>query len=61
MYALFQSDRRSTDTDDEVQNPMRAAIEEAIEEVRNEIAAIDTKVREKATEIAKETHAALCV
>ena len=59
MYALFQSDRRSTDTDDEVQNPMRAAIEEAIEEVRSEIVAIESKVREKATEIAKETHAAL--
>ena len=59
MYALFQSDRRSTDADDEVQDPMRAAIEEAIEEVRNEIAAIETKVREKVTEIAKETHEAL--
>ena len=59
MYALFQSDRQSTDSDDEVQNPMKAAIQEAIDEVNAEIAAIEKKVREKATEIAKETQEAL--
>lgn len=59
MYALFQSDRQSNDSDNEVQNPMKAAIQEAIAEVRDEITAIEKKVREKATEIAKETQEAL--
>ena len=59
MYALFQSDRQSNDSDNEVQNPMKAAIQEAISEVRNEIAAIEKRVREKATAIAEETQEAL--
>ena len=59
MFALFQSDRQSNDSDNEVQNPMKAAIQEAISEVRDEITAIEKKVREKATEIAKETQDAL--
>lgn len=59
MYALFQSDRQSNDSDNEVQNPMKAAIQEAISEVRDEIAAIEKRVREKATAIAKETQDAL--
>ena len=59
MYALFQSDRQSNDSDDEVQNPMKAAILEAISEVRDEITAIEKRVREKATEIAEETKKAL--
>jgi len=59
MYALFQSDRQSNDSDDEVQNPMKAAILEAISEVRDEIIAIEKRVREKATEIAEETKKAL--
>ncbi len=59
MFALFQSDRQSNDSDSEVQNPMKAAVQEAISEVRDEITAIEKKVREKATEIAKETQEAL--
>lgn len=59
MYALFQSDRQSNDSDNEVQNPMKAAIQEAISEVRDEISTIEKKVREKATIIAKETQEAL--
>ncbi len=55
-YALFQSDRSSSDSDGEVQNPMKVAIQEAISEVQQEI---QEKVREKATKIANQTHEAL--
>lgn len=58
-YALFQSDRSSSDSDGEVQNPMKVAIQEAISEVQEEIQEIQEKVREKATEIANQTHEAL--
>lgn len=59
-YALFQSDRSSNDSDGEVQNPMKVAIQEAIGEVQKEIQEIQEKVREKATEIANQTRDALC-
>jgi hypothetical protein len=59
MFALFQSDRKSQDSDGEVQNPMKAAITAALAEVQHEIDAIQVKVREKAVEIANETHKAL--
>jgi energy-coupling factor transporter ATP-binding protein EcfA2 len=59
MFALFQSDRSSRDSDDEVQSPMKAAVAAAIAEVQEDIARIQAKVREKAEEIAKNTHAAL--
>lgn len=58
-YALFQSDRSSSDSDGEVQNPMKVAIQEAIGEVEDEIQEIQEKVREKATEIANQTREAL--
>lgn len=59
IYALFQSDRSSKDSDDEVQNPMRVAVAAAIAEVQDDIARIQKRVQEKAEEIAKSTHAAL--
>ncbi|MCE4551145.1 ATP-binding protein [Xanthomonas hortorum] len=59
MFALFQSDRSSRDSDTEVQSPMKAAVAAAIAEVQDDIARIQAKVREKAEEIAKNTHAAL--
>lgn len=59
MFALFQSDRSSRDSDGEVQNPMKAAVAAAITEVQNEITAIQKKVHEKAVEIARQTHEAL--
>lgn len=59
IFALFQSDRNSRDSDGEVQNPMKAAVQAALAEMQDEIAAIQKKVREKAEEIADETHAAL--
>ena len=59
LFALFQSDRQSRDSDGEVQNPMRGAIATAIAEAQVEMDAIQNKVREKAVEIANLTHAAL--
>jgi len=59
MFALFQSDRSSTDSDDEVQSPMKAAVAAALAEVQADIAKIQQKVQEKAGEIAKNTHEAL--
>lgn len=59
MFALFQSDRSSRDSDEEVQSPMKAAVAAAIAEVQEDIARIQAKVREKAEEIARNTHAAL--
>jgi putative ATP-dependent endonuclease of OLD family len=59
IFALFQSDRSSRDSDGEVQNPMKAAVAAAIAEVQGEIAAIQQKVQEKAVEIARQTHEAL--
>ena len=58
-YALFQSDRSSSDSDEEVQNPLKAAIREAIQEVQDDILEIEKKVREKAESIANQTHKAL--
>lgn len=59
IFALFQSDRNSQDKDKEVQNPMKAAIATAIAEVKDDLERIQDKVREKAEEIAINTHKAL--
>lgn len=59
MFALFQSDRSSKDSDDEVQSPMKAAVAAALAEVQEDIAKIQRRVQEKAEEIAKNTHEAL--
>lgn len=56
VYALFQSDRSSKDSDDEVQNPMKIAIQTALSEAQTEITAIKNKVRARAMEIANGTH-----
>lgn len=58
-FALFQSDRSSHDSDGEVQNPMKVAIQEAIAEVQVEIDAIQRKVQDKAMLIAEQTQTAL--
>lgn len=55
IYALFQSDRPSTDEDSEIQDPMKLAIEEAIRSVEDELERIKEEVQRKATEVAQET------
>lgn len=59
MFALFQSDRNSKDSDGEVQTPMMAAVTQALAELQDEIEAIQQKVQQKAEEIATSTHEAL--
>jgi putative ATP-dependent endonuclease of OLD family len=59
MFALFQSDRSSKDSDGEVQDPMKAAVNLAIAEVQNDIDKIQKKVQERTEEIANNTHKAL--
>lgn len=59
MFALFQSDRRSRDSDDEVQSPLKGAVAAAIAGVQDQIDAIQKAVQERAEEIASLTHAAL--
>lgn len=59
MFALFQSDRSSKDSDDEVQSPLKGAIKAAIAEATDHIREIEALVRAKAVEIADLTHAAL--
>ncbi len=59
VYALFQSDRPSNDQDPEVQNPMKIAIERALDQLTKELDAITDQVREKAQDTAARTLAKL--
>jgi energy-coupling factor transporter ATP-binding protein EcfA2 len=55
IFALFQSDRPSTDQDAEVQDPMKVAIKQALDQLESELDVIADKVSEKAQETAKNT------
>ena len=59
MFALFQSDRSSKDSDGEVQDPMKAAVATAIAEVQDDIERIQQRVKARTEEIANNTHKAL--
>lgn len=52
IFTLFQSDRPSLDGDSEVQDPMKVAIKEALEEVREQLEDIEKLVQEKAMNVA---------
>lgn len=54
-YRLFKSDRPSTDEDIEAQDPMMTAMNIALEEQADELAAIAAKVQEKVSEVANNT------
>ena len=60
-FALFQSDRKSTEADDEVQEPtkMAAAADLAEESVQKLLDDVVEAVRAKATDLATWTHEAL--
>ncbi len=58
-YALFQSDRPSSDQDPEVQNPMKIAVEQALDQLTQELDDISDEVRKKAEETANRTLAKL--
>ena len=54
-FALFQSDRPCKDDDDQVQDPMKLAVKEALRAVEADLDRIAEEVRQKATEVAKRT------
>ncbi|QIL45667.1 ATP-binding protein [Vagococcus coleopterorum] len=54
-YALFQSDRASTEDDKEVADPMKFAVRQALEELTTEIEEIKKEVMQKAMETANRT------
>jgi predicted ATP-dependent endonuclease of OLD family len=58
-YALFRADRPSTDEDSEVQDPLKVAIRQAIEEVQSELDFVKEKVRVRALDVANRTIARL--
>jgi hypothetical protein len=55
LFALFKSDRASTDQDDEAQDPMRVAIKEALEAQRPELERIINYVKEEVEKVSKAT------
>lgn len=55
MFALFKADRPSNDEDDEVQNPMKVAVKQALKEVEGSLNEIKEKVRKEAMETANNT------
>ncbi|WP_134087764.1 AAA family ATPase [Olivibacter sp. XZL3] len=59
VYALFQSDRQSKDEDKEVSDPMKIAVQQALQELEAELGHIKMQVRNKAIETANRTLAKL--
>lgn len=59
LYVLFRADRPSTDQDAEVQDPMKVAVREALDDLHDEITAIKDRVREKSIAVANRTLAKL--
>lgn len=55
IFALFQSDRQSRDDDKEVVDPMKIAIQQALQELELQLEQIKAQVREKAIETANRT------
>lgn len=53
VYALFQSDRKSNEDDQEIADPMKLAVKAAIAEVEDQISVIKDSVQQKATETAR--------
>jgi hypothetical protein len=61
LFALFQSDRPSRDSDSEVQDPMKLAVAAALAEagIQESLATVVDAVRNKAIEVAQRTHRVL--
>jgi len=59
LFALFQSDRQSTDEDKEVTDPMKIAVQQALSELETEIEHIKAEVKRKAIDTADRTLAKL--
>ena len=54
-FALFRADRPSTDEDIEVQDPLRVAVKQAMDEVQAELEVIKNRVKERALDVAART------
>ena len=59
IYALFQSDRSSSDSDKEISDPMSIAVSQALQDLQTEINKIKSEVQQKAIETAGRTLAKL--
>jgi predicted ATPase len=55
IFALFKSDRASTDQDDEAQDPMKAAIKETLKSHEGELNALVDQVKTELERVAKKT------
>jgi len=55
IYALFQSDRQSRDDDKEVADPMKIAVQQALQDLGDELEHIKSEVRARAIETADRT------
>jgi len=57
LYSLFQSDRKNSDGDSEVQNPMRLAVQEILKDQRlmNSLSEVANEVEAKLTEVVGRT------
>lgn len=57
LFTLFQSDRKNTDADEEVQDPMRIAVKEILndEGIQRSLAEVASNVRNRLTEVADRT------
>lgn len=57
MYTLFQSDRKNTDSDDEVQDPMRIAVKEILADpdIQADLTRIAGTVKARLEEVARRT------
>jgi len=55
LFALFKSDRASTDQDDEAQDPLNTAVKEALKQKEQELDEIATFVRKEVQKVADST------
>lgn len=55
VYAVFHSDRKSTDQDDEAQSPLKSAVDEAIREKQAALDAVVEHVKSQVEKIAHDT------
>lgn len=57
LFTLFQSDRKNSDSDDEVQDPMRIAVKEILGDakIQAELASVAKTVKARLDEVAKRT------
>ncbi len=55
VYALFKSDRASTDQDEEAQDPMKAAIKETVKSYEEQLNGLVDKVKTELERLAKKT------